>query len=153
MSEEFKADTQIGGWTSYKFTMGVSPAPFYAGPPRFPLPDIRPPRWLAFLLGLALGLIIWWILSPVACFGTQMQPDAKRVKQIQTALVDHEYPAGKTWKDTQEILRGIARDHHWQTHRAPDARVLILLGLGNTYSNPAVALEGHAHLDGGPDGE
>jgi hypothetical protein len=78
----------------------------------------------------------------------QMQPDSKRVKQIQAALVEHGYTPGKTWGDTQEILRCIAGDHGWQIIHAPDARVLILLGLGNKDSDPAVALAGRNHLDG-----
>lgn len=77
----------------------------------------------------------------------QTQPDAKRVKQIQAALEEHGYEAGKNWHETQEILRGIAKYNHWQIHRAPDARVLILLGLGNKYSDPTVALEGLNYLD------
>ena len=78
----------------------------------------------------------------------QMQPDAKRVKQIQAALVEHGYRPGKTWVETQEILRGIARDHDWQIIHAPDARVLVLLDLGNENSDPATALAGRNHLDG-----
>lgn len=81
-------------------------------------------------------------------YADQTQPDPKRVKQIQAALVEHGYEPGKNWHETQEILRTIARNHQWQTHRAPDARVLILLGLGNPHSNPDVTLEGHNHLDG-----
>ncbi len=88
------------------------------------------------------------LLTASAVSATQMQPDAKRIKQIQAALVEHGYEPGKNWHETQEILRGIARDHQWQTHRAPDARVLILLGLGNPHSNPDVTLEGRNHLDG-----
>lgn len=90
--------------------------------------------------------IILAVITPVA-YAKQTQPDVKRVKQIQAALVEHGYEAGKTWAGTQEILRGIARDHGWQTHHAPDARVLILLDLGNLHSDPAVALEGSNYLD------
>lgn len=79
----------------------------------------------------------------------QTQPDPKRVHEIQAALVDHNYAPGKNWRETQEILRTIARDHHWQARYAPDARVLILLGLSN--NDPQVIEEGHNHLDGGPD--
>lgn len=68
----------------------------------------------------------------------QLVPDAKRQKEIRTALVEHGYESGKTWVQTQDILREIARVHHWQGKHAPDARVLILLGLGNKYSDPSV---------------
>lgn len=71
-------------------------------------------------------------------FAKQTQPDPKRQTQIRAALVSHGYEPGKNWHETQEILRQIARDHHWQHTHAPDARVLILLGLGNKYSNPDV---------------
>lgn len=80
--------------------------------------------------------------------GKQTQPDLKRVREIQAALMAHGYSPGKTWGDTQEILRCIAGDHGWQIIHAPDARVLILLGLGNKDSDPAVALAGRNHLDG-----
>lgn len=96
----------------------------------------------------AIVLLLFFLFAVVAVVtAKQTQPDAKRVKQVQTALVEHGYEAGKTWSQTQEILRGIARDHGWQTRRAPDARVLILLDLGNLHSDPAVALEGSNYLD------
>jgi hypothetical protein len=75
-------------------------------------------------------------------------PDAKRQAQIQAALVSHGYKAGKSWPETQEILRSIAKDHHWQTTHAPDARVLILLGLGNKYSDEQILNWSKNHLDG-----
>lgn len=68
----------------------------------------------------------------------QTQPDPKRQAQIRAALASHGFQPGKNWRETQEVLRQIARDHHWQHQHAPDARVLILLGLGNPHSNPAV---------------
>ena len=106
-------------------------------------------RWHHYVK-LALLLIIIWGLFSVIASGGQTHPDAKRVKQIQAALVEHGYEAGKTWPQTQEILRGIARAHGWQTHRAPDARVLILLDLGNKYSDPEIILEERNHLDPAP---
>jgi len=74
-------------------------------------------------------------------FGKQMVPDPKRQRQIQLALVAHGYTPGKTWSDTVKVLKQIARDHHWQSTHAPDARVLILLGLGSRYSDPEVLKE------------
>jgi hypothetical protein len=104
-------------------------------------------------------LLIWLIVMVLVILGfetanaKQTQPDPKRVLEIKQALIAHGYEPGKSWPQVQELLRGIAREHGWQTHHAPDARVLILLGLGNKYSDPAVALAGHNHLDGGKDEE
>ena len=105
-------------------------------------PSMRP-LWILAVFGF-----LCYLLAGGFAFARQTQPDAKRVKEIQAALVEHSYEPGKNWHETQEILRGIARDHQWQTHRAPDARVLILLGLGNPHSNSDVTLEGRNHLDG-----
>lgn len=96
-------------------------------------------------------LAILAMLIATSLSAKQTQPDPKRVKQIQIALVEHGYEPGKTWSQTQEVLRGIAQTHGRQTHHAPDARVLIYLNLGNEHSDPTVALEGHNHLDGGKD--
>jgi len=98
-------------------------------------------------------LFLFLLFAAAPLFAKQTQPDAKRVHEIQAALIDHGYTPGKTWHETQEILRGIARDHHWQIHRAPDARVLILLNLGNEHSDLDVTKEGANHLDGQSDGE
>jgi hypothetical protein len=97
-------------------------------------------------LSIALHLLL-------LCFGPiveakQMQPEPKRILEIKQALITHGYEPGKSWPEVQGVLRSIAQDHGWQTHHAPDARVLILLGLGNKYSNPDVIQEGHNHLDG-----
>lgn len=93
-----------------------------------------------------LFLTLW-----VGVDGRQMQPDSKRIHQIQVALDEHGYVLSPhaTWAQTQVVLKKIAQDHDWQTHRVPDARVLILLGLGNEHSNPDVTDEGRNHLDGG----
>jgi hypothetical protein len=68
----------------------------------------------------------------------QMQPSPDRVLEIQAALRAHGYDPGTTWEETQEACRKIADQHMWQTDHAPDARVLILLGLGGPHSDPAV---------------
>lgn len=68
----------------------------------------------------------------------QLIPDLKRQMQIRKALIDSGYQSGRTWPETQIILKQIAREHGWQSRRAPDARVLILLGLGNKHSNPEI---------------
>lgn len=107
------------------------------------------PRWLVLLFGILIGLLIWWIMAPLYCIGKQLQPDPKRVLEIRAALITHGYEPGKTWPEIQMQLREIARLHHWQTRHAPDARVLILLGLGNKYSDESVTFEGRNHLDGG----
>jgi hypothetical protein len=97
--------------------------------------------FLILLLMLSVGASI--------VFGKQMQPTPKRVREIQRALQDHGYSAGKTWHETQEILRGIAGAHGWQTHRAPDARVLIFLGLGNEHSDPDILNWPKSRLESG----
>lgn len=91
------------------------------------------------------------ILLELSCNAAgQTTPDIKRVHEIQAALVAHGYKSGKSWEATQATLRTIAAEHGWQTHRAPDARVLIFLGLGNKHSNTDVTLEGKNHLDSEP---
>jgi hypothetical protein len=100
---------------------------------------------LAVLINMAM------LYTVAVLHARQTQPDQKRVREIQAALVAHGFEPGRSWPETQKLLRDIARSHHWQTHRAPDARVLILLGLGNKYSDPDVLLEEHNRLDGGND--
>jgi hypothetical protein len=68
----------------------------------------------------------------------QSQPAPERIAEIQAALKAHGYEPGGTWEETQEVCRKIADEHMWQTDHAPDARVLILLGLGGPHSDPAV---------------
>lgn len=68
----------------------------------------------------------------------QAQPTPERIAEIQAALKAHGYEPGATWEETQEVCRKIADEHMWQTDHAPDARVLILLGLGGPHSDPAV---------------
>jgi len=103
-----------------------------------------------FFIIFILSAIAWAVFCTIAMSAPrQTQPDPKRIREIQVALVDHNYAPGKTWKETQEILRQVARMHHWQTHWAPDARVLILLGLSN---NDSQIIDGeHNRLDGGSD--
>jgi hypothetical protein len=68
----------------------------------------------------------------------QAQPAPERIAEIQMALKAHGYEPGDTWEETREVCRKIADEHMWQTDHAPDARVLILLGLGGPHSDPAV---------------
>jgi hypothetical protein len=73
----------------------------------------------------------------------QAQPSLQRVAEIQAALKAHGYEPGETWEETKEVCRRIADEHQWQTDHAPDARVLILLGLAGPHADPAVTqLEG-----------
>jgi hypothetical protein len=103
-----------------------------------------------FFIIFVLSAIAWAVFCTVAMsIPRQTQPDTKRIREIQAALAAHGFEPGRSWLETQKLLRDIARNHHWQTHRAPDARVLILLGLGNKYSDPDVLLEEHNRLDGG----
>lgn len=88
------------------------------------------------------------LLFATLAYGGQSQPDAKRVKEIQVSLVQHGYSAGQNWAQTQEILRGIAKDKGWQTHRSPDARVLgCVLELGNQHFDKEICTEHDNHLD------
>lgn len=75
---------------------------------------------------------------PKSAESLQAQPAPERVAEIQAALKAHGYEPGETWEETQEVCRKIADEHAWQTDHAPDARVLILLGLGGPHSDPAV---------------
>ena len=68
----------------------------------------------------------------------QAQPAPERIAEIQAALKAHGYEPGDTWEETREVCRKIADEHMWQTDHAPDARVLILIGLGGPHSDPAV---------------
>jgi hypothetical protein len=77
----------------------------------------------------------------------QMQPTPQRIAEIQAALKAHGYDLGTTWEETQEVCRKIADAHMWQTDHAPDARVLILIGLSGPHSDPAVAQMKGGRLD------
>ena len=102
-----------------------------------------------FLTIVGFVILLLWLVLGVGYITSakQTQPDPKRIHEIQIALIDHNYAPGKTWHETQEILRQIARNHKWQTHWSPDARVLILLGLSN---NDSQIIDGERNrLDGG----
>ena len=111
----------------------------------------RNDNWLLPAIWVAIFILLMALLLASCANAKQTQPDSKRIKQIQVALDEHGYllPPHATWVQTQVTLKKIAEDHDWQTRRVPDARVLILLGLGNQYSNSAVTNEGRNHLDGG----
>ena len=76
-----------------------------------------------------------------------MQPSPDRIAEIQSALKAHGYEPGTTWEEAQEVCRKIADEHQWQTDHAPDARVLILLGLAGPHADPAVAQMQGGRLD------
>jgi len=82
---------------------------------------------------------------------SQTHPDKKRIVEIQQALIDKGYmfglPTGVWDNKTIETLKNIANDHGWQTSHVPDARVLILLDLGNKYSDPEVLKAPKNRLD------
>ena len=70
----------------------------------------------------------------------QTQPDPARTTQIQEALVrEGKLPAvtGKWDRPTQDALAAMAREHGWSTCHVPDARVLVLLGLGSSTAGAA----------------
>jgi len=80
----------------------------------------------------------------------QTQPTPGRIREIQAALLAKgltTHPVDGKLKTMQEDCRRIAEIHHWQVNRAPDARVLILIGLGNEHSNPYTAQQLGGYLD------
>lgn len=97
-----------------------------------------------------ISLIVVLCLPGIAEAGPgQSQPDAKRLAVIRQALVASGHEAGHTWAQTQDIMREIARQHGWQTHYSPDARVLgCELHLGNQHFDMDVCAAPHDHLDG-----
>ncbi len=63
----------------------------------------------------------------------QQKVDAKRVREIQDALVREHYlakPTGKWDITTQQALKKYQSDNGWQNKVVPDSRALIKLGLG-----------------------
>jgi hypothetical protein len=95
-------------------------------------------------------LCLCLLLAPViAAKPGQKIPDAKRQQQIAAALESRGYlaPGPHAWPEIQETCRQIADSHGWQVNRAPEARVLILLGLGSRHSNPEVAEQPGNRLD------
>lgn len=63
-----------------------------------------------------------------------------RATQIQAALVQHGYltgaPTGSWDGASVAAMRKLQSDHRWQTKLMPDARALIVLGLGPGSGNP-----------------
>jgi hypothetical protein len=105
-------------------------------------------RVTIFLAFVVLALFIW-VTMLADRLVAQTEPTPKRVSQIQAALKEHGYEPGRNWHETQEVCRKIADAHKWQINHAPDARVLILIGLGNDYSDYWVAQQQGNHLDQG----
>jgi hypothetical protein len=96
-------------------------------------------------------LMLVLLLAPTAFAKPgQVQPSPARIREIQAALLAKGYtteqPDGNLAK-MRQACRRIADEHHWQINRTPDARVLILLGLGNKYSNPYTAQQPGEYLD------
>lgn len=93
-------------------------------------------------------LLLALAMLPAAASGKhkhgQQQPDTPRVRQIQQALLGKGYisfqPNGAWDEATLAPLRKIADDRGWQTTNVPDARVLILLGLGGPNADMSVTL-------------
>jgi len=108
---------------------------------------------ILFLRSLKVAALCLLLFVMPVCAG-QREPDAKRVREIAVALQEHHYITGYpdrawSWPRLQEVCKNIAKEHGWQTHHAPDARVLILLELGNPHSDPDVVKEklSHPELD------
>jgi hypothetical protein len=80
----------------------------------------------------------------------QKEPLPQRVVEIQAALLAHNYKIEATgkWDDqTKTCLRDIANAHKWQVDHVPDARVLLLIGLGSKNQNPEVLTAPPDRLD------
>jgi len=65
--------------------------------------------------------------------------DEQRARDIQTALIREKYldgqPTGKWDQHTKDAMVRFQADHGWQTKVTPDARALIVLGLGSKHEN------------------
>ncbi|VVB51703.1 Uncharacterised protein [uncultured archaeon] len=94
--------------------------------------------------------------SCTLCANGQNEPDGKRKAEIISALAAHGCPVSN-WQEATSQMRKMAADRGWQTHRVPDARVLLLLELGSAHSNRWMAfLPANKHLDppyGGKDAD
>ncbi len=73
--------------------------------------------------------------------------DARRVRQIQTALIREKYLKGRPnglWDErSKQAMARFQSDNRWQCRVVPDSRALIKLGLGPAYTglmNPDTAL-------------
>lgn len=69
----------------------------------------------------------------------QQAIDEQRAREIQAALIQQKYldgePTGKWDQHTKEAMTRFQADHGWQTKVTPDARALIVLGLGPKHEN------------------
>ncbi len=69
----------------------------------------------------------------------QQAIDAKRVREIQTALIREKYleqPANGKWDQrSKQAMARFQLDNHWQSKVVPDSRALIKLGLDPDYSD------------------
>jgi hypothetical protein len=72
-------------------------------------------------------------------FRGQQFIDQSRTLEIQQALIREHYLDGEAtgaWDQaTRDALTHLQGDHHWQTKILPDARALIVLGLGPSHQN------------------
>jgi hypothetical protein len=100
---------------------------------------------IVVIVGLLLIAAIVTFAAPKEKKG-QKQPSAERITEIQTALSAHGFEPGRNWPETKEVCRKIAFDHGWQNMWAPDARVLILLGL-TPKADQSVAIQPGNALD------
>jgi peptidoglycan hydrolase-like protein with peptidoglycan-binding domain len=87
----------------------------------------------------------------------QQKPDGERTRAIQQALIRGNYlkgePSGVWDQSTRNAMVRFQEDHGWQTKMVPDARALILLGLGPSNDgliNPETAMTSGPIPAGGP---
>ncbi len=77
----------------------------------------------------------------------QQAMEAKRIRQIQAALIRENYLQGRAngiWDQrSKQAMARLQSDNHWQCKVVPDSRALIKLGLGPDYAgliNPKTAV-------------
>lgn len=105
---------------------------------------------IASSVRLSVMMILVLLASCTVFANGQKEPDAHRKAEIVAALCSHGHSTAN-WSEAKAIMRQIAADNGWQTQHVPDARVLILLDLGNAYSNPWVTKIHGGKLDSGGD--
>lgn len=105
---------------------------------------------ITIIVALVLILASAGLAAPKKKVIGQKEIAPARALEIQNALVAHGYSVETTgvWdRQTKLALYKIADDMEWQINHVPDARVLILIGLGNPLSDQALAHQKGGQID------